>query len=142
MLEAIKSLNVSNKKKAELQWIHDNAEYVASLHVDKNMWANRKVSMKYSSSERFKLNMKALSFWPFLFSTLIYLFKGMWKKFLSLTLLSILCFVIAVVLAGAGFVTAGQYFNFVSQVLIVIICVNSYKWDSYRKLVLKEDFWW
>lgn len=80
--------------------------------------------------------LKVFNVWAFLFGVFYYLIKGMWKKALSLFGASL---VLITILALLG---ANDQLLLLFQFFIAGIVGGFAYYDLYRKLVLKEDFWW
>jgi uncharacterized membrane protein YjjP (DUF1212 family) len=82
------------------------------------------------------------SMWAFLFSFWAYLIKGMWRKALSIFLLSVvLALFFALVEELAGW-TFSYSVNYALSLIPGAIVALNYKVDLFRTHVLNEKFWW
>ena len=90
-----------------------------------------------SREERMKIsspNILAFFFGPF-----YYLFKGMWRKGISLLLVcTVVIVILQVALEAAGLASATKALNFISGVVYGTFANGDY----YRKMVLGENGWW
>lgn len=83
-------------------------------------------------------NFLIINFWAFFFNIFYYLFKGMWRKALTLLILHIII-VIPVILFNFPFQDIAIR---IVNLIVPSICLISANYDLYRKIILKETFWW
>ena len=89
-----------------------------------------------------KAKYKALPFWTkfsgwgLLFGIFFYLFKGMWKKAISIMALMIVIEILIELFPKNDILV------FASYILPTIIVFAQANIDYYRKMVLGENFWW
>ena len=77
---------------------------------------------------------KYVNWFALLFNCWYYIFTGMWKKGLSLM-------GIAIAISFAGEAISPKLGQ-IGALVTALICLMSANYDRYRKLILKEDFWW
>ena len=80
--------------------------------------------------------LKVFNVWAFLFTVFYYLIKGMWKKAISLFGVSIAMGAIL------GWLNVSEQVFWFFQFFYMGIVGSFAYYDLYRKLVLKEDYWW
>lgn len=132
MDEKIATLNVSQKKKEELQWVQDHIQGMA----DGTLTSFPK-PIFIGEPKKWEV----FSLWGFFFHWLTYLIRGMWRK--SLVIFGIMLFFnsIAISLLANG-IMFGLVLQYGCLLYLGWVCGVSYKWDCYRKYVKKEVFWW
>lgn len=85
---------------------------------------------------------KVISMWAAIFTIFYYLFKGMWRKALSLLgLLLCIGFVFVGVEVGLDLHIPNLAYS-IANTLPVVICLMSAYRDIYRSRVLGQTFWW
>lgn len=84
--------------------------------------------------KKLPLNIK-FNIWAFLFGQIYYLIKGMWKKMLTITGISIVTYIVVMILFGER---AGSIAFFTVPIGLFTTFAN---FDYYRTMVLDEDFW-
>lgn len=124
----IDSLDMSPSLKESMRTVHD--------HFKGNRFGLPEYDLKGT-----KL-WKVISVWAAIFTVFYYLFKGMWRKALSMLGLSlgIGCVCIGVEL-GLG-VAVPDIAYYIANALPTCICLLSAYRDIYRSRVLGQTFWW
>lgn len=102
------------------------------------------VNKSLTVSERFKFGWKLFSFWAFLFNLIVYIYRGLWRKYLAVFGIYVLVITLPLIglsmadiiddqtlalLQNAGLIAWSTYFGI------------AYKVDLYRKYARKETFW-
>ncbi len=124
----IDSLDMSPSLKESMRMVHD--------HFKGNRFGLPEYDLKGTKM------WKVISLWAAFFTVFYYLFKGMWRKALSLLGLSV---GMACVLVGAEAVLGRpihQIFYHIPSAMVAAICLMSAYRDIYRRRVLGQTFWW
>ena len=102
------------------------------------------VNKSLTVSERYKFGWKLFSFWAFLLSLIVYIYRGLWRKYLAVFGIYVLVITLPLIglsmadiiddqtlalLQNAGLIACSTYFGI------------AYKVDLYRKYARKETFW-
>ena len=126
--EKINALDISDKMKTKMRLVHDN--------LKKTKLGMPEYDMKGKSPIAF------FSIWAFLFNILYYLAKGMWRKAISLLVLSCgLIFIFGCAEELLGIVMPEYVYHIITLIPAVISMQSAY-YDIYRSKVLEQKFWW
>lgn len=123
VLSKIDSLKMSDDMKDKMRFIHAH-------------YTGKKLGFPAYDEKVMLLNWKMNSFLAFFFSVIYYPIKGLWRKCVTLTVISTLVSIPFIIMNSPDFI-----YKLIGCICSVYMSANAY-YDIYRKEVLNEKFWW